>query len=423
MISSHGFEMPKTCIICGKRAGSGEHVFPAVLGGRRTNRGIFCHDHNQGFSPLAKIIGEQLKPINALLAIRPDHSDKAEPFDYTSPEGDRLVIFDGQVRRASSNAPESDTALHVRLLLGGDDGLKAVTYIALTFFAHHFQQHARKPGLQPIKDYLLSTGQNEFVWWESETILASLPPNPFAFGHTIVLETSAATGEATAFVSFFGSLTFGLALAQEQGLTDHTVVVFVDPQADHPPHDIQSTKNDVMLLNLRKPAPLHAHLAKNVSEGAGQNSLQRLIERIEEWKFGKEMTPVLERLNTLRTLPPSDLRAAVSKIVQEQVDRVYWLMRYLADDFKATQNGPAAKHLVPTLAAMVTVNLPPVPTLNRQGERVILASIDAVVNDLAANLARSEIDMDYLFRLLHGGHGAGIVGEIMFDTAMEAISD
>jgi hypothetical protein len=32
--------MAKTCIICGKAAGSQEHVFPAVLGGRRTNKGI-----------------------------------------------------------------------------------------------------------------------------------------------------------------------------------------------------------------------------------------------------------------------------------------------------------------------------------------------------------------------------------------------
>jgi hypothetical protein len=34
--------MAKTCIICGGRAGSGEHVFPAVLGGRRINNGIYC---------------------------------------------------------------------------------------------------------------------------------------------------------------------------------------------------------------------------------------------------------------------------------------------------------------------------------------------------------------------------------------------
>jgi hypothetical protein len=42
--------MPRTCIICGNRAGSAEHIFPAGLGGRRTNRGIYCGPHNNGFS-------------------------------------------------------------------------------------------------------------------------------------------------------------------------------------------------------------------------------------------------------------------------------------------------------------------------------------------------------------------------------------
>ena len=93
--------MPKTCIICGRRAGSREHTFPAALGGRRTNKGIYCGTHNQGFSHLANIITQQLKSINALLVVRPDHEDRAEPFDYTSPEGEPLVIFDGAVKRAT----------------------------------------------------------------------------------------------------------------------------------------------------------------------------------------------------------------------------------------------------------------------------------------------------------------------------------
>ncbi|MGL3107136.1 hypothetical protein [Bradyrhizobium sp. BR 1432] len=227
--------MTKTCIICGKRAGSAEHVFPAVLAGRRTNRGIYCGPHNNGFSPLAKAIGDQLKAINALLAVRPDHKDDAEPFHYTSPEGDQLVIFDGRVHRATTTAANKDERLHVQLVFGRDEGLKAVAYIAVTFFAHHYQDYARKPGLKPIKDFLLAPGANEFVWWESGAHLESLPPNPFAFGHTIVLTTAAATGKANAFVSFFGSLNFGPALGEVDGLSDETIVVFIDPAGRAPP--------------------------------------------------------------------------------------------------------------------------------------------------------------------------------------------
>lgn len=174
--------MARTCIICGKRAGSQEHVFPAALGGRRTNKGIYCGPHNNGFSGLASAINAQLKPINALLAVRPDHKNKAEPYEYTSPEGDSLVIFDGIVTRAPSNAPPSDEKLHIQLVLGGAAGLEAIAYIALTFFTHYFQDHARKLGVQPIKDFLLSHGTNDFAWWESDGALALLPPNEFEFG-------------------------------------------------------------------------------------------------------------------------------------------------------------------------------------------------------------------------------------------------
>src|SRR4051812_39614080 len=118
--------MPKTCMMCGGRAGSAEHTFPAVLGGRRTNRGIYCGPHNNGFAGLAAIIGGQLKPINALLAVRPDHKAKAEPLAYTSPEGEQLVIFDGSVTRAPSSVPpDQDSLLHIHLLFGHADGFKA----------------------------------------------------------------------------------------------------------------------------------------------------------------------------------------------------------------------------------------------------------------------------------------------------------
>jgi hypothetical protein len=68
------YGMAKDCVICGKPAGSKEHVFPAALGGRRTNKGIYCGTHNNGYSPLAAALSAQLKAINALLGVRGDHA-------------------------------------------------------------------------------------------------------------------------------------------------------------------------------------------------------------------------------------------------------------------------------------------------------------------------------------------------------------
>ena len=52
--------MAKTCIVCGQAAGSGEHIFPASLGGRRVNSGIYCPKHDNSHSGLVNEIAEQL---------------------------------------------------------------------------------------------------------------------------------------------------------------------------------------------------------------------------------------------------------------------------------------------------------------------------------------------------------------------------
>ena len=299
--------MPKACIICGQRAGSREHIFPAALGGRRTNKGIYCGHHNNGFSPLASIIADQLKPINALLAVRPDHSDKAEAFQYISPTGEQLTIFNGSVKRTTPTATQSQGRLRIELPLGGHDGLRAIAYIALTFFAHHFSAYARHGKLQSIKDFVLGTAQNQFAWWESADVVNALPPNPFEFGHTIALVTSASTDEATALVSLFQSLTFGVSLGKVDGLAEKSVVVFIDPHADKAPDDIKEDRHDIALLDLRKPEPLHAHLEKIVREGTEPREIQLLFNRIERWKFKNDMLPFLDRLNAARNLPPNSL--------------------------------------------------------------------------------------------------------------------
>jgi hypothetical protein len=409
--------MAKTCIICGGRAGSGEHVFPAVLGGRRINNGIYCDTHNQGFSPLASIIGWQLKAMNALLAVRPDHKKKAEPFKYTSPSGEELAIFNGSVTRSQPAATDTDAPMQIELKLGGDDGLKAVAYIGLTFFAAYFQDQARKPGLQPLKDFLLGTGQNEFVWWELEKPHPGVPANPFLFGHKIVLVTSAAAGTATAYVSFFDALNFGMTLGAIDGLSDRTVVVFIDPLADGPPQDLQKHEHNTVLVEVQKPEPLHTYLRKVIADGVGQRAFQGFLERVEEWKFTKDMAPVLTELNAARSLPLGACPQEITRIVDGQLSRIYRIMRYIADNFAATQKAPVAGKIIPVLSAMVKIEDAPKPAFGPDGQHVFLESRKAIIGELEKRLSQSDADMDFLYRLLSGNIGAGIVCKIMFARA------
>ncbi|PKO28021.1 MAG: hypothetical protein CVU32_01680 [Betaproteobacteria bacterium HGW-Betaproteobacteria-5] len=63
-----------TCIVCGLAAGSGEHVFPAALGGRRINSKIYCTKHDNGYSSLVAELANQVDVLNAMLGVVPDHS-------------------------------------------------------------------------------------------------------------------------------------------------------------------------------------------------------------------------------------------------------------------------------------------------------------------------------------------------------------
>ncbi len=66
--------MANSCIVCGQAAGSGEHVFPAALGGRRTNKNIYCTKHDNSYSSLVAVLANQVDVFNALLGVIPDHS-------------------------------------------------------------------------------------------------------------------------------------------------------------------------------------------------------------------------------------------------------------------------------------------------------------------------------------------------------------
>ncbi|WP_044489857.1 hypothetical protein [Enterobacter sp. R4-368] len=191
--------MLKTCIICGKAAGSGEHVFPAALGGRRVNRGIYCSSHDNSYSDLVSEIAGQLDFINAYLGVKPDHSKRpkaayavhsltgetvsftSEDVRFTEPRiisrrhageyEETLMVFpDRQSAKRYITEQEAsgcqfqplsrpteipyiiDELSHHRSF-GGACGLGAIAYIAQTYFAQEFPDIARTKSLSDFIHY------------------------------------------------------------------------------------------------------------------------------------------------------------------------------------------------------------------------------------------------------------------------------
>ena len=103
--SQKAYDLARTCIICGDPAGSREHIFPAALGGRRTNKGIYCGPHNEGFSPLAAVLSKQLELINALLSVRPDDADGPRSTVLKGPDGNTIRLSGNAIEAHASAAP------------------------------------------------------------------------------------------------------------------------------------------------------------------------------------------------------------------------------------------------------------------------------------------------------------------------------
>lgn len=191
--------MAKTCIVCGQAAGSGEHVFPAALGGRRINTGIYCSTHDNSYSGLVHEIAEQLDFLNAYLGVRPDHSKQpktalakhvltgetvsisAKEVRFTEPriisrtpvgENEALELSFPDQRSAKqfiqgmddsgqewtalskpSARPYITGPVHHRRAFGGPCGLGAIAYMAQTFFAQEFPEVARSGALADFIRY------------------------------------------------------------------------------------------------------------------------------------------------------------------------------------------------------------------------------------------------------------------------------
>lgn len=66
--------------MCGQAAGSGEHVFPAALGGRRINKKIYCTKHDNGYSSLVADLASQVDGGFMSCTIKPtSDSERLQP--------------------------------------------------------------------------------------------------------------------------------------------------------------------------------------------------------------------------------------------------------------------------------------------------------------------------------------------------------
>jgi hypothetical protein len=448
----------RTCIICGERAGSGEHVFPASLGGRRVNKGIYCGEHNGALSPLAGVLAGQLRAINAFLGVVNDNTKESPAVratdlatgrevaisstavEFAAPETieEREVETGVAVTMAFSSEKQLEAwraqkkaqgytfkeearsspqryfanEAHVSLELGGAEGLRAVGYVALTFFAHYFPELARLPELAVFKGYVQGESEGQ-VWWDDPV---SPSANSFPFGHRILLATDHDRQVAYARVSLFSTLNFAVWFGSIPVLSPETVIVEIDPLAPHPPGDIAVSREAGAGEIVEVPADLTAALSEDILSGRGQQRFGALLQKVQEYQLAQAADRFLGVVAGASGLDSVACGAVFDEAVNDEAQRVLNLARHtirgLATACAAFPGLPEQFHAL-TAAEPGSAN-----GLTDDASRFLWLSQHVIARQMQSDQAVGALDRDRVAQLLGGGAGAHLIGVAARDIVL-----
>ncbi|AHL36911.1 hypothetical protein CD58_18355 [Pseudomonas brassicacearum] len=465
-----GSTMSRTCIICGVAANSREHVFPAALGGRRTNKGIYCEKHNEAYSGLAEIIADQLRFFNAQLGVVGDHqkaTGEVKPVLLIDPETNGEVrlsdssisyvsprIFpvadaeDGGEFVLAANSPQEAQAfiatmqkpgheiriksvgarekyypgtLTGKLELGGNGtGLRAITYIAQTFLAHTFPDLARLPEMAGVKNYTLNGSGADFAWWHAP-VGDGLDAVRKPFSHRIIVGHNADDGVVYARLSLFSALHYGVNFGVVPTTMSRSVVFDIDPLVKYEPHDVQKTEYQKAVGYVEKPSDLTEHLAAAITSGQAQASISSLMRRITDHQRALVATKWLQELERAS---PTDRGAAdtfFERLVSEESGRVLMLLQAFKRDFIEFNAGKHDKVLT-KISENFVQNPDRDPEsrdgLSPRGRALLEIASSALKQQLTQEFLQNQLDQDRMERLLGGGLGQHAVGMVALEQAV-----
>ena len=466
---------PRTCIICGKPARSGEHLFPAALGGRRTHNGIYCKKHNEGFSSFVELITDQMAFFNGYIEVRHDRHKAFKPPTISSADGSRYVIDGPRLvpqnirtlnRSKISDGPEAvavavpesmmaklkemeasgvieilakgqpvsmlqDKIIPFNFKFGGTKLLASISYLAMTYFAKYYPDLAREKtaNLETLKTSLLEMAETKedevvvpnhvYVWWETSEVLEALPASPFCFTHTIVLSTSQENKRAVAFLCLFGFICFGIDFGEFNSMSDHTVVVHLDPKAPHPPNDMIEYLMPGIAQSIAPPElnPTD-NLRKVVSEGITEKQLSSFMASAQDWQLESAALVLLGRVKGIPTGKQlTDSQKEVEELLADNSQRVFNLMcafaKHFQEEFLQKMPSTVADKIANMIQAQIEIDESRPNGLSQVAESSLFLAKAVLINKILQMRDKGQLTIDNAKMLLGGGEGMATVGRAM----------
>ncbi|MDH1274130.1 hypothetical protein [Stenotrophomonas sp. GD03937] len=451
---------PKNCIICDGPTGSREHVFPSALGGRREDKKIYCKNHNEWMGSHVGVLQRQLEAINAMLEVQPDRgtvkshifeAEKGERYaikganiapapdldaildSYTLNEPQQLRIAPSDLPRLKERAKQRGLKLDVLdkatpavefrvgpytipLMQGGDDAMRAVAYLALTFVAHFWPHVARAPGLAAIKDMLRSGSlyagadsigvplpASEFMAWSPAIDEPPEVIHPTGLGHTIIICVRA--GQVLAYLSLLDLQCWMIRLGDAAPDTaDRTVVVHVDPLKTRYGDDWTINKFDHALID---GCVDQDYLGKAVLEsGQMQQQITAVIGRVIDRRDRLEAESAKHEFDAAHRLLSPEREAAIGDFVALRRQRlVNHISMFAQHGNEATQMGALVR-----LGAIKATQPDPTSTdgLNDAARRVLNHVAAEITNTLSKVPPGYVLDPEF-YQLLFGDMAQALI--------------
>lgn len=445
--------MAKTCIICQQAAGSGEHVFPASFGGRRTNNGIYCEKHNNEFGRHVLALLAGLDIVNALIGVVPDRKDEVRPAPATSADGEQFLVTGRKVSLApppsldqtpellgkqlqisfadeaqarkwiadqeragykvttgAFSAPQTKIfggPLRAQRCLGDEEFMRGLLYLALTFIAHTDPSLARSEGLTEVRAIVDKDGAVEDrVLWELPRTLNQISANPFAYGHIVVTGPDARGERLVALISLYGAVHFGIDLGDlAKGDAPERVTTYIDPLAPRPPRDVQVARERAALtLSTR------AECATYLSQlRAGEiDLLSGVLHGASDRELLEASRATLKEIQALSSLSVDEQISKVLALLGVHDQRIFtWMRTGFLGFSESNPDIPEAVHF--TLKTFVSLDESAPRGLTQESESALEAARALLTDQIVVELKQGTLDDKKLASLIGGVDGLGIM--------------
>ena len=458
--------MAKLCIICGESAKSGEHLFPAAFGGRRTNRGIYCGRHNNEFGRHVSALLEGLDIVNAIMGVIPDRKDEVRPALAIGEDGQRFLVTGLEVKVAPpppiSETPEllgesvkmvfdNEEQIHkwiaaqesagyrishgsigspqTRILtsplvaqrnLGDEPFMRGLLYLALTFLAHSYPSLARSDALAAAREIVDKDGAvGDRVLWEPSICMEGITANPFEHGHTVCVGPVSGANKVGALISLYGSIQFSIDLGDaDDGARVDRVATHVDPFADNAGDSVVVIV-DSGYLALSGPDASRAYLNR-LRSGEVDNPLSPVLRSASDDELLSASEAFLNQLGIFQTMRSAQLSYRVMKLLAEHDQRIFSaLHRGISDFAEATPDLPAAIHAA--LKQFVSADKGAPRGISQHGEAALHVAKALLADEILARLQAGALDVNGVAGLLSGIEGQEIMLRFFGNLVLDAL--